>query len=301
METGIIIDDIKQYELFIKQLNENETKIDFCRIIHKNPVKYIYYGQEFCQYRLPSLEEIKYVVKYCTDNGLEFVLVTPPLTDYGIRICRKYIEYFISIEMKCDIVINDVGLLNYINKIDYKGNIIFGRILEKSIHETRLTDLEEQQYYSPKGYEYIKSLALQSKNYEALFEKERVSRIEYDGRKTIDRGLGLKVDYIYPTEYLTTGRMCLFRVASQKPEDKFLLNDNCQKLCKNNYEILSKMTSYYKIDSSKRRIREMRVLRKGNTLFHIHSTLSIEESVERLIIDLVSIYDTIFFKSEISK
>lgn len=298
MELGIIVDDLIKCEKCLnkKKLTVKNGFSDYEILMNKS-IKYLYFGHEFCQYKLPRLSDVIKAIDYSHNSDLEFVLVTPPLTDYGCKICSTYLDYFIENKIESEIVINDIGMIDLIKRKHYSGKITFGRVLEKSIHEMRLTDLEETNYYSSEGYVYMHSLAFQASSFSDFFNEYGVSRIEYDGDKYIKNinSSKIKIDYIYPTEYLTTGRMCLFRIAAQKDDERFLLNDSCSRLCNEHYEIMNKMMSYFKLDSNGNRIREENILRKGNTLFSIDKTLKINQNADRLIVDISNIYDTIFY------
>ena len=260
-------------------------------IMDKYKITHMYFGNEFCQYLLPKISNVRIAIKYCEQKGLDFVLITPPLTEYGINICREYLELFMNLKKDFSIVVNDIGLLQLIKEMKYSGKIIFGRIMEKSIHEIRITDLEEKEYYTEIGYKYIHSLAYQSKYFLDFLKENDISRIGYDGNKNVTDldASNIGIDYYFPTEYLTTGRMCLFRIAGQSEKDKYLLNDKCAHLCQNSMEILTTQISYLKIDESGKRIREMEICRTGNTLFYLHCSVNTAIS-DRIVLDVESIY-----------
>ena len=43
----------------------------------KNSPERVYFGSEFCQYRLSSIAVVKKALEYSWDNGMEFTYVTP--------------------------------------------------------------------------------------------------------------------------------------------------------------------------------------------------------------------------------
>ena len=297
MEIAIISSDIDRVKSWL-QLHEKSIKImadtdcfenhtDLFTMLNGNILSYVYFGESFCQYRLPELHAVKKAIQYCDENMLKFVLLTPPLSDYGIEKCKAYLEYFISINRNYEVVVNDIGLIHLINELNYKGKMIWGRIMDKSVHEARMTNAEEVKYYSESGYQYMHSLASEADAYKRFLIDNGISRIEYDGNpKTIPENSIFKYDYIYPTEYLTTGRMCLFKVAGQSDKNRFLLSDTCAHLCKNTIEVMTKQVPYIKIDDNSVRIRKMSILRNGNTLFSVHDQLQVYPSMDRLVIDI---------------
>lgn len=300
MEIAITCSDIDRLKYWLhicggNQINNNAACcIDYgalFRIIDNNPISYIYYGNSFCQYRLPDLQSIKDAIRYCDDNNIKFVLLTPPLSEYGLNICRKYLEYFISINRLIEVVINDLGLIELIEELHYEGNLIWGRVMDKTIHDSRITIYEEKEYYSESGYLYMHSLSTEAVAFKSFLLENQISRVDYDGNSALlPSDSIIKYDYIYPTEYLTTGRNCLFKIAGQSRENKFVINDSCAYLCKNAIEVMVKQIPYVKLDDNCTRIRESIMLRNGNTLFNIHNRLCAENVINRLILDIDNVF-----------
>lgn len=250
-------------------------------------VKYIYYGNSFCQYKLPNLQELKKMVDFCNNNKLKLVLVTPPLTSYGIKLCKKFLEYFISINANYEIVINDFGMISLINELQYNGNIILGRLLDKTVRDYRFTDLEEQNYYTQNGFEYFTSLSSTSNSFSDLLFDNNIQRIEYDcSQHTFNDNPAFKYDYIFPTEYITTGRICMFKLSEQNETNMFELNDVCAKYCNKTIQLLSQPVNYCKSNLSGERIRNMDTIRYGNTIFNINNKMNISQYVDRVVLDV---------------
>ena len=266
---------------------------DAMEMIKEKQIAYLYFGNSFCQYNLPSSEEMKTVLTYCGENEIQMILVTPPVTDFGIEKIRKLLELFEK-GKEPNIVINDFGVLELVKEIGYKGHIILGRVLDKTIREFRLTDNERNQYYSERGKDYMDTAASTANCYSAVLKKYNIRRVQMDISDVIyKKNPELEYDCVLPSEYITTGRMCLFRIAGQSKDEKYLLNDSCKKYCNFQKQMLTKPINYLKFDNDGNRIRELRMIRKGNTLFTMRNSLHAlrkMEFSERLVLDLDMIY-----------
>ena len=96
MELALMIEDIKQYNgkkitdySFSWGNTDNgiEKAVSFLQENFILPeITLLYYGNEFCEYRIPSIDELKKAYFFAKKEDLEFVFVTPVVTDYGISI-----------------------------------------------------------------------------------------------------------------------------------------------------------------------------------------------------------------------
>jgi hypothetical protein len=73
----------------------------------------IRFGSEFCEYGMPTLNELKKAHEIVEAKGKEFTYVTPRLSNGGIEKLRKQLT-FLDGQGKSDVVINDYGALNII-------------------------------------------------------------------------------------------------------------------------------------------------------------------------------------------
>ena len=258
----------------------------FFHIMKKEKISFLYFGNSFCQYELPSVEEVKEAIHFCDEHELQLVILTPPVTDYGIEKILNIIKRFDGKDGPA-VVVNDFGAAEALIRNQYKGELIWGRVLDKTIRELRMTDLEQEMYYSPKGKEYMFTLASTAEYYTSVLKNYKVIRLQTDCSKTeFKENNKLYYDYIFPTEYVTTGRMCMYRIAGQDTDNKYLLNDSCKRLCRGQKQFLTKPIDYLKLDKQGNRIRELQMVRKGNTLFTLHAVMGEIAEKNRLIIDM---------------
>ena len=246
-------------------------------ILNSEKIRYLYFGATFCELKIPTVAELEKCLQFCENRELKLVLVTPPVTDWGIARIRMLLEYISEKETDCELVINDLGILMLAQEMRFTGRKWFGRMMDCSIHDSRLTSREKREYYSAQGYEYMRNTAATAVPFVILMKKMNVAGINIDyspeGRVVSDE---IQSALIFPTEFITTGRMCWYRIAGQSEQDKYRLNQHCQKKCLTEKTLLWKGINYIKYDEKGRRVRNFELIRKGNTVFYCHRRADIQ-------------------------
>ena len=240
-------------------------------ILNTEKIRYLYFGASFCELKIPTISELERCLQFCKNRELKLVLVTPPVTNRGIARIRKLLEYISEKGTDCELVVNDPGVLILAQEMHFSGPVWFGRIMDCSIHDSRITAREKREYYSAQGYEYMRNTAATAGPYVTLMKKSNVTGVNIDysseGRVVSDE---IQSALIYPTEFITTGRMCWYRIAGQPEKEKYRLDQHCQKKCLTDKILLWKGINYLKYDENGRRIRNFELIRKGNTVFYCH-------------------------------
>lgn len=262
--------------------------INICKTLEKikgDRIDLIYFGNEFCEYRIPSVEQLARMIDTCNENNLTCVLVTPVVTDFGINQIANLLDYLVQNMISIDIVVNDMGVLELLRRKDYLGKIIVGRILEKSSHDCRASKEELDEYYGKNGMKFAMTPGVISTFSKMVFERYGVYRYEFDLPKV---GLELPMNDNYslywPYSYLTTGRVCMFRSLDLKGTDKFLVgNKGCGRKCIQYKVEKRKPINGYSVN----KMADMFLFQKGNTLFFINDDIdSYFDYFDRLIIQL---------------
>lgn len=262
-----------------------------CRNIEKykdNKIDYIYFGNEFCEYRIPSVEQLVKVLAFCKKDNIKCVLVTPVVTDYGLERLSLLIDFLVENEIIIDVVINDMGVLELVRRKLFGGNVIVGRILEKSSHDCRASGEELNNYYGENGKRFAKTPGVISRYSQMVYGQYGVERFEFDLPKIgLDLPKGGNYSLYWPYSYLTTGRVCLLRSLDLKGKDKFLVGEkNCTKEClKYRVEKRKPMNGYSSSEKVKKK--DLFLFQKGNTLFFINDETEFSmDCFNRLIIQL---------------
>lgn len=131
------------------------------------PVSRIYYGSEFCQNLIPSIDEIKNVITECKKRNLKFTFLTPSVNDEGLSYLKTIIEHIKNESI--EITINDIGVFQMI-KIHYPFiNINYGRIMDKTYHDVRFNKGNLQNYCNTDGQNYFTQLSFNSNAFSDFF------------------------------------------------------------------------------------------------------------------------------------
>lgn len=73
----------------------------------------VYFGNEFCQRLIPSAKELEQVLDFVSEKSLPFTLVTPYVTDEGLRILESLLLKLEKRKPGSEVVVNDWGCVAY--------------------------------------------------------------------------------------------------------------------------------------------------------------------------------------------
>jgi len=117
-----------------------------------NQLKYVtsrfsrlYFGIEFCERLIPSLDDLKKMLCYIQRKGLNISLVSPYVTNIGLGRLKTLFEFLKSEKINCEVIINDWGVLNLINRKYPNLTPVLGRLLTKQKRCPRLIRLLKRQ------------------------------------------------------------------------------------------------------------------------------------------------------------
>ena len=93
-------------------------------------INVLYFGNEFCQNKIPNLKQIEYAYNFSRNNKIMFVFVLPYITNAKIGSVNKLLNFLNSKKEKTEVVFNDWGTFTLISK--YKNlKPVLGRLLNK--------------------------------------------------------------------------------------------------------------------------------------------------------------------------
>lgn len=238
-----------------------------CRISH------LYFGSEFCEYRIPSTRTLHNFLKICKKDKLSPVFVTPPSSDYGVKKIEEDLLYLKKELDNCEIVINDLGILELARDICSDFIITIGRVFDKTSHDSRILSRDLQAYYGQDGLKFARTPGILSSSTNKVLCKYNVVRYEFDFPKV---GLEVNGDFKYslhfPYQYLTTGRICLFRANQFKGRHKFLVSsEECCQVCTNIQAELRKPVNGFVVENGKK-INDLYLFQRGNTIFYLNES-----------------------------
>lgn len=294
MEIALLIDSkedykgshIGDYSFFWGSENNGLKKISKqIERYYNDKVDFLYYGNEFCEYRIPSINQLLQVLDICKKDKISCVLVTPIVTDYGIEKITNLLDYLIYNNISLDIVVNDMGVLELLRKKEYSGKAIIGRVLEKSSHDCRASADEFDDYYGDNGKKFARTPGIISDYTQMIFNKYGIERYEFDlPRIGLDLPENRDYSLYWPYSYLTTGRVCMFRSLDLKGRNKFLVGETgCGKKCTQYKVEKRKPLNGYSLPPKP----DLFLFQKGNTIFFLNEESDLyTDCFNRLIIQI---------------
>lgn len=191
----------------------------------------VYFGNEFCERLIPSHSQLIEIVQYCEQNNLDFSLVTPYVTDKGLRDLEKLFAWLNKNKKKCEIIVNDYGVLNLLNEKYQNLSPVLGRLLTKQKRDPRIEKLlkkkPKKRIFINKKKEYLiflprkvpsslvayyRGANVNIHNFQKFLADQRITRVEIDN---LLQGINLRipkdklsVSLYVPYGYITTSRLC---------------------------------------------------------------------------------------------
>ncbi len=268
------------------------TKLSQLRYIdHK--YSRLYYGNEFCERLIPSLQDLKEILDYIKMRGLNFSFVSPYVTNIGLGRLKVIFEFLKAKKVNCEVIINDWGVLNLVGREYLDFQPVLGRLLTKQKRGPRLIKLLKRQVRSrlmvnpenpgQRNILFQKKLPFDLDSYykgsnassvpiiHNFLISQRIKRIELDN---LAHGIQLKLPQdkilasVYtPYVYITTTFFCPTAGCDQKKKSILKIkpcNRQCQKY----------------IFKLRQRTMPKVIYLKGNTQFYKNTRLSMRELEE---------------------
>lgn len=261
------------------------TKVNQLDYIN-NKYNRIYYGNEFCERLIPSLRDLKEILNYVQGKKIDFSFVTPYVTDTGLEKLKLLFELLKALGIGCEIIINDWGVLNLINRKYLDFQPVLGRLLTKQKRGPRLIRLLTRQVRPrfvvnlenpsqrhiviqralPLGldYYYKGSNAASVPVVHKFLISQRIKRIELDN---LAQGMQLELakskisaSVYTPYVYITTTFFCPTAGCDQKKKSMLKIK-SCKRQCQK-YIFKLKHTTMPKV-----------IYLKGNTQFYKNAGL----------------------------
>lgn len=250
----------------------------------------LYYGQEFCERLIPSVKDLEGVLSFIRKKGIDFTLVTPYVTNFGLEKLKPLLGWLKIRKIKCEIIINDWGILRLVNREYLNLSPVLGRLLTKQKRGPNLIKLLKRQTQprlikDPQNQK-IKYLIFQKKfplDLDPYYKGSNVSSVpiihdfltsQHIRRIELDNtGQGLffelprdqiAISVYLPYVYISTAFFCLAAGCDQN--NKFFLKRKpCSRQCQK-YVFKLRHKSLHKL-----------IYLKGNTHFYKNSRFQLKE------------------------
>ena len=249
--------------------------------IANKKVNRCYFGDEFCQFAFPTIEEWKRIIRTNLDKGKKLTIVTPSFNDDGLRMMDALLQEIRNADadnsMDTEIVCNEWGIVYMLKQKHAWVKRLAGRLLNKSIKEYRYSEADNSRMYTEDGLKYIQQIALLDESHLAILDDYGIDKCEID---VLPQGIDFlnnmkKLSVYLPFSFVSTGRQCSVRSAIEG--DQFFLGNTCQRHC-------YKVSHQCSVKSG-----TIKLLRKGNAFYVFASNIEQVikyEAIDRIVLQV---------------
>ncbi|MFP5264080.1 MAG: hypothetical protein ACLGJB_19535 [Blastocatellia bacterium] len=243
------------------------------------------YGNEFCENLIPSPERLKDAIEAAREKNLKFTLVTPYVSDAGIKLLRPLFDLLSRDGTGNEVVFNDWGVLNLLKR-DYSGLIpVQGRLMNKSLRDPRITGVYAANVEEGTALVTLRGSNADCGSYQDLLLRMGVSTIELDnlpqGIDLTFAGSRVNTSIYMPFGFISTSRVCMAAGIHYRKQDKFQPGASCQHECQTH--LLE-----YTYTNSPFGNNDQKFLLKGNTYFYSHTEAMLRSLFEKALKGLVN-------------
>ncbi len=234
----------------------------------------IYFGNEFCEHLVPTLTELKQVLSFALENGMDFTMVSPYITDKGLKRLSLLLDEIALSKPDSEVVFNDYGVLRLLNSRYSMLEPVMGRLLNRMKRGPRLMMVIDK--LPETTVDYFQSSNVNVPAMVQFLSGLGVRRVGFDN---VLQGINVKLEKLsgslyVPFAYITTTRLCLTNGCDDPEKEELVGIFPCQRECQ-------KYTFYMSSE-----IMPVMLIRKGNTLFFENGDLSgniEEQGINRIV------------------
>ncbi|MFC5587818.1 hypothetical protein ACFPRA_02710 [Sporosarcina soli] len=273
MELALAVQDAKQLSLLENRERLSPMEQETIAILEENIKRKfqltepdrLYFGSEFCQYRIAELTDVQKAYEYTRERGYAFTFVTPYVPENGMKLLIPIFEWLDSREDAVEVVVNDWGM-SYTVATKYPNlQIVIGRLLNKMIRDPRVAHLYNQKNAPERAKSVFMNSSFETPYFRQFLERLQVKRIEYDSfiqpiEKSVDRE-GLATSLYLGYGVIATGRSCLVGTLHKPREEKFQGDIQCKQQC---CHYIAQM------ENTRQQLGQLpvRTMQKGNSAFY---------------------------------
>jgi hypothetical protein len=199
---------------------------------------HIYFGAEFCEQLIPSVDELQGVLRTAAARDVRFTLVTPYVSNVGLNKLRPLFEALHQ-DGNHEVVFSDWGVLNLLRREFPRLVPIQGRLLNKSLRDPRIasafTQLQPTSTGPAPALIAVQRSNLDSPTYLDFLSQLEVRMVEIDnapqGTDFSFANKGIAVSVPYPFGIVTTGRTCMAAGLGYPKAQKFQPGAACHREC----------------------------------------------------------------------
>ncbi len=189
------------------------TDLPHWRTIDKKKTVRVYFGNEFCEERIPKRVELEAACAAVREAGLPLSFVTPPVSDRGCEVLMDRLKELQTGMPGSEVVVNDWGVLRLLYHELPSLVPVLGRLMNKLLRDPRITPHHSRPDVLPDPLRALRRCSLSISAYRHLLSRFGVKRVEldnlYQGIEMDFEAWSLLRSLYIPFGYVTMGRICL--------------------------------------------------------------------------------------------
>jgi hypothetical protein len=187
----------------------------------------LYFGTEFCEDRLPEVEEAAPICALARDHEVEAVLLTPVVTDEGLRRVVRLLGDLQDRGWQPAVVFNDWGALDLLRRQFPSHPRRAGRLLNRALRDPRAAGEPPASATESRG-QRLRRLLVRLGAVALESDPDQEGGYLGDGAEGLQRALHL------PYAFATSGRNCLVKAAADPETQGFIkgLGTGCSGPCR---------------------------------------------------------------------
>jgi hypothetical protein len=233
----------------------------------------IYFGSEFCQYRLPPLSLVKKALAYCRESGFAFTFATPYAHREKFTQLVSILAYLdgaaASTGERVEVVVNDWGVYHHIQTHLPRLDVVIGRLLNKTIRDPRVAHYYANDKAPEEGRKFFQRTGLLSAWFQTFLQRGNVVGLDFDELIQGNEVPSMKeweapllTSFHFPFGCVASGSACMVGFMETAKAGKFRGDPKCKQECQR-----------YVCELKNRQHSDMqtRIVQKGTTAFYAHT------------------------------
>jgi hypothetical protein len=239
----------------------------------------VYFGSEFCQYRLPSLAAVKKALAYSWHNGFEFTFASPYVHNQKFYLLLEILEDLhqtaSTAGRSIEVVVNDWGVYHHVRTHFPSLRIVIGRLLNKTIRDPRIADFYDEGNVPESARNVVRETGLFSDGFSRFLETANVVGLEFDElvqeHNLTQHTSPYRLTFHFPFGCVASGSACMVGFIETEKKAKFRGDPECKQQCQ-----------LYTFELKNRKFTEMehRIFQKGNTAFYAYNPDIVRKGME---------------------
>ncbi len=160
--------------------------------------KRVYIGSEFCCNLFPSIDLLENCLEKACQHNLGITVVFPFIREDNVNSMEKTIEFLYQWQeqkgIAIELVINDWGMLHYLNTHFPKLTLAYGRMINKKLKDTKIP----WKWGIDKVKDKLEENSLNLSHFTNFLQELKIKRIEFDFRNKRPDGFSGGLSFHFP-------------------------------------------------------------------------------------------------------